>query len=213
MVVNKISQGRPHSIMIRKLSELLVPGKNRPAASGGGVGSDSSPATTSPRSPLDFPRIQSPRGLKNFDLGGVGLGIVAALENSVCCTPKSGPIPVGSRRLRKGIDDDDKYSTRREVGRTVPAPAAGNLVEEIGGFLNCCHLCNKQLQGLDIYMYRGETAFCSSECRSSQIMIDEQQQKKQKKNKCRREVGRAVASVSGKSSTSPPIFSTGILAI
>lgn len=37
---------------------------------------------TSPRSPLDL-KIQSPRGLKNYDhFGGIGLGIVAALDKS-----------------------------------------------------------------------------------------------------------------------------------
>lgn len=41
----------------------------------------SSDAATSPTSPLDY-KIQSPRGLKSYDLGGVGLGIVAALEKS-----------------------------------------------------------------------------------------------------------------------------------
>lgn len=43
---------------------------------------------SSPRSPLDFKNIQSPRGLKSFDFGGVGLAIVAALEKT------GGEIPV-----------------------------------------------------------------------------------------------------------------------
>ncbi|KAL3332099.1 hypothetical protein AABB24_032621 [Solanum stoloniferum] len=40
-------------------------------------------------------------------------------------------------------------------------------------FLNSCFLCKKQLKGLDIFMYRGEKAFCSAECRCTQISIDE----------------------------------------
>lgn len=61
--------------MIGKLSELLVSG-NR------GAGFFDAVATTSPRSPLDL-KMQSPRGLKNYDVGGgIGLGIVAALEKS-----------------------------------------------------------------------------------------------------------------------------------
>ncbi|XP_060211350.1 FCS-Like Zinc finger 14-like [Lycium barbarum] len=40
-------------------------------------------------------------------------------------------------------------------------------------FLNTCSFCQKQLQGLDIFIYRGEKAFCSSECRFKQIMIEE----------------------------------------
>ncbi|CAN6451419.1 unnamed protein product [Victoria cruziana] len=40
-------------------------------------------------------------------------------------------------------------------------------------FLKFCHLCRKKLQGEDIYMYRGEKAFCSMECRYMQMVSDE----------------------------------------
>lgn len=44
-------------------------------------------------------------------------------------------------------------------------------------FLSFCHHCNKKLdEGKDIYMYRGEEAFCSLTCRDLEIMIDEQLQ-------------------------------------
>ncbi|KAF8115504.1 hypothetical protein N665_0026s0048 [Sinapis alba] len=42
-------------------------------------------------------------------------------------------------------------------------------------FLCVCNFCNKKLEvGKDIYMYRGEKAFCSEECRSEEMMIDEE---------------------------------------
>ncbi|KAJ4873944.1 hypothetical protein Rs2_44295 [Raphanus sativus] len=42
-------------------------------------------------------------------------------------------------------------------------------------FLSVCNFCNKKLEvGKDIYMYRGEKAFCSEECRSEEMMIDEE---------------------------------------
>ncbi|XAR63773.1 hypothetical protein NMG60_11023843 [Bertholletia excelsa] len=44
-------------------------------------------------------------------------------------------------------------------------------------FLNYCNLCRKQLHGMDIFIYRGEKAFCSAECRCKQISIDEQKEK------------------------------------
>ncbi|KAK1276541.1 hypothetical protein QJS04_geneDACA004152 [Acorus gramineus] len=53
-------------------------------------------------------------------------------------------------------------------------------VEEMGlevGFLSHCFLCKKNLHGLDIFMYRGEKAFCSVECRSYQIQSDEYREK------------------------------------
>lgn len=44
-------------------------------------------------------------------------------------------------------------------------------------FLSSCHLCKKKLHGLDIFMYRGEKAFCSEECRYKQISFDEHKEK------------------------------------
>ncbi|XP_050874347.1 FCS-Like Zinc finger 3 [Lathyrus oleraceus] len=41
-------------------------------------------------------------------------------------------------------------------------------------FLQACFLCRKHLgQNKDIFMYRGNTPFCSKECRQEQIEIDE----------------------------------------
>lgn len=67
---------RPRSV-IGKLSELLVSGSAGLLESAVAAAAAASPR--SPRSPLDF-KIQSPRGPRSYDLGGVGLGIVAALE-------------------------------------------------------------------------------------------------------------------------------------
>nr|XP_043622690.1 FCS-Like Zinc finger 3-like [Erigeron canadensis] len=49
-------------------------------------------------------------------------------------------------------------------------------------FLEACNLCSKTLDHTsDIYMYRGNTPFCSQECRQEQIGIDEAREKR-----CRR---------------------------
>ncbi|XP_065859291.1 FCS-Like Zinc finger 3 [Euphorbia lathyris] len=46
-------------------------------------------------------------------------------------------------------------------------------------FLEACHLCRKPLGcNSDIFMYRGNTPFCSKECRQEQIEIDEYSSKK-----------------------------------
>ncbi|CAL5055242.1 unnamed protein product [Urochloa decumbens] len=43
-----------------------------------------------------------------------------------------------------------------------------------GHFLDACFLCRKPLAGnRDIFMYRGDTAFCSEDCRSAQMAADE----------------------------------------
>ncbi|KAF0933847.1 hypothetical protein E2562_019300 [Oryza meyeriana var. granulata] len=45
-------------------------------------------------------------------------------------------------------------------------------VEEAHHFLDECSLCRKFLAG-DIFMYRGDTPFCSEECRREQMEADE----------------------------------------
>ncbi|XP_010459956.1 PREDICTED: uncharacterized protein LOC104740916 [Camelina sativa] len=47
-------------------------------------------------------------------------------------------------------------------------------------FLRSCSLCKRHLvPGRDIYMYRGDRAFCSLECRQQQITVDERKEKKE----------------------------------
>jgi len=229
----------------------------------------------SPRSPLDHVKIQSPRGLKSvYDLGGVGLGIVAALEKSGDSrsdtrasnskpvfvrnlSRNSDPIPVrpppnksdrgGCRGVVEEMDLDDDSTlhgpnkgckTRAycdggdEVGRTVhdtvvidrrgkdwaafdvssPARFIGEGARGCPGsdFLSSCHLCQKELHGRDIYMYRGEKAFCSTECRYRQIVTDERTEQC-----CSSEASRSTAAADGSNSpyTDGRIFTTGILAI
>ncbi|KOM41672.1 hypothetical protein LR48_Vigan04g187000 [Vigna angularis] len=48
-------------------------------------------------------------------------------------------------------------------------------------FLRVCFLCKRRLvPGRDIYMYKGDSAFCSSECREKQMKQDERKDN----NKC-----------------------------
>ncbi|KAL2653490.1 hypothetical protein R1flu_021618 [Riccia fluitans] len=45
-------------------------------------------------------------------------------------------------------------------------------------FLDACFYCKRRLgEGRDIYMYRGDKAFCSPECRHQQITMDERPEK------------------------------------
>ncbi|KAK2645066.1 hypothetical protein Ddye_020261 [Dipteronia dyeriana] len=228
--------------MISKLSALLVSGNRAGFLD---VGS-------SPRSPFEL-KIQSPRSLKHYDVGGVGLGIVAALDHgggcenltkfSVCSSSlkTSSPIPVGSGKNRdrcnrgggdfeemESLEDytyvtchagpnktstkvyyDGVHQTNTKNGfhsknNNNKSPKT-TFVDDFSAyptsdFLSSCHLCSKKLHGKDIYMYRGEKAFCSTECRSRQIMMDE------RKEQCR-------SDVSSSPYTRDQIFSTGILAI
>ncbi|CAK7352370.1 unnamed protein product [Dovyalis caffra] len=225
--------GKRTNLMIGRLSELLVSGNRARLMD----------ANTSPRSPLDY-KIQSPRGLKNYyDLGGVGLGIVAALDKSSeggmkFCLINSGKT---CKRFNCGFEEMEmesledytyvtihgpnqsftkvyydggeygkrghqKYDRRCEnmgfisVTKELPAKVVKDVsVYPTSDFLSSCHLCRKKLHGKDIYMYRGEKAFCSVECRSSQIMIDE------RKEQCRPEVARSADMVNRQKSVSIPV--------
>ncbi|TJX41520.1 hypothetical protein E8P77_32040, partial [Soehngenia saccharolytica] len=60
--------------------------------------------------------------------------------------------------------------------KTAPVPFTSPLPAI--DFLDACFLCKKPLgPGRDIYMYRGDRAFCSVECRWQQILADEQHEK------------------------------------
>ncbi|KAL6222963.1 hypothetical protein ACLB2K_006353 [Fragaria x ananassa] len=49
---------------------------------------------------------------------------------------------------------------------------------ETAHFLRTCGLCKRSLaSGRDLYMYRGDTAFCSLECREQQMKQDERVEK------------------------------------
>ncbi|KAK5785367.1 50S ribosomal L24e [Gossypium arboreum] len=51
-------------------------------------------------------------------------------------------------------------------------------VAETAPFLRFCCLCNRRLApARDIYMYRGDTAFCSENCREKQMKLDERQRR------------------------------------
>ncbi|KAJ8649938.1 hypothetical protein MRB53_002961 [Persea americana] len=77
-------------------------------------------------------------------------------------------------------------SRRRGSYKTFPPSSAsshsssrsGLAYEETHYFLDSCHLCKKPLGGnRDIFMYRGNTPFCSEECRQEQMDIDEAKEK------------------------------------
>ncbi|KAK6152054.1 hypothetical protein DH2020_014689 [Rehmannia glutinosa] len=218
---------------------------------------------TSPRSHFESKTTQSPKMLKNFDFGGVGLGIVAALEKSgdgrseipankalfSRNLSRSNPIPVSSPKnssrskeileekmesesleeytivtchmpnksytkvYGQGRRGDDRSpfriqtSNRPSVFDISPA-RFGEATTGIpaADFLSSCHSCQKKLHGEDIYMYRGEKAFCSTECRYREIVMDE------RREKCSSEATRAV-DVSSSPYANGQIFTTGILAI
>ncbi|XP_052210544.1 FCS-Like Zinc finger 2-like [Diospyros lotus] len=62
---------------------------------------------------------------------------------------------------------------------TASSPRSLRFEQPQPHFLEACYLCSKPLpHNKDIFMYRGDTPFCSEECRREQIGIDEAKEKK-----------------------------------
>jgi hypothetical protein len=120
-----------------------------------------------------------PRPRKDFDTGGVGLGIVAAMSQS--CLVVAELIAIGTSARRRalevaelsesytcvithmgGKDGAGGHSVRKRVYVGFGDCGGGLLVEAgeelalapAAAFLSQCCLCDKRLDGLDIYMYR-----------------------------------------------------------
>ncbi|GMI97514.1 hypothetical protein HRI_003420700 [Hibiscus trionum] len=116
---------------------------------------------------------------RNFQDGVVGLGIVAAMTDEthtrqpICFAPSprstATPVPIVP-----SVKPPPENSNCR--GFTASSSSVmGQFKREFWSddFLTYCHLCKKELHGLDIFMYRGEKAFCSAECRDKQITHDD----------------------------------------
>lgn len=97
-------------------------------------------------------------------------------------------------------------SNRRSLFMISPA-RLGDIIPAYpdSDFLSSCHFCRKKLNGKDIYMYRGEKGFCSTECRNREIAKEEE---KQRENNC----GSEISPAAGCSYTNPHMLPTGILA-
>ncbi|XP_040986096.1 FCS-Like Zinc finger 15-like [Juglans microcarpa x Juglans regia] len=88
-------------------------------------------------------------------------------------------------------------SSRRNLHYLLPGPT----------FLDRCFLCNqKLLSGKDIYMYKGDRAFCSVECRCRQIFMDEEESLR--KNYCSLAAMKPTSSSFSSSPSSSPSSSS-----
>ncbi|XAR62184.1 hypothetical protein NMG60_11016847 [Bertholletia excelsa] len=68
-------------------------------------------------------------------------------------------------------------ATATTISPRNPRRSQADFVET-AHFLRACSLCKRRLvPGRDIYMYRGDSAFCSLECRQQQMNQDESKEK------------------------------------
>ncbi|KAL4360744.1 hypothetical protein GQ457_04G032910 [Hibiscus cannabinus] len=73
-------------------------------------------------------------------------------------------------------------------------------------YLDACSLCRKSLHNSDIFMYRGNTPFCSKECRQEQMEMDEAREKKWKS-------GRSLRKSDAQNSATNKAVRTGTVAV
>ncbi|XP_076929954.1 FCS-Like Zinc finger 8-like, partial [Bidens hawaiensis] len=107
----------------------------------------------------------------------VGLGILAHIHIEQQEEEEDEEYTIVTRHLpndnsyRKVVYDGNGKTTIFDIS---PAPARVDHTKA-DDFLSCCHQCNKQLDGRDVYMYsvQGERAFCSIECRCMEIWMEE----------------------------------------
>uniref|UniRef100_A0A6N2KFN4 FLZ-type domain-containing protein n=1 Tax=Salix viminalis TaxID=40686 RepID=A0A6N2KFN4_SALVM len=163
--------------------------------------------TLSPRSsPVPVVSLKKPAscfkegsiGVLNFDKGGGG--VFYEDDESYTCVISH----VGNNVIKKSVYYDDKvcvdsvswldvgsgqlYAASPPVMMPMDVAAAERREFWSENFLSSCNLCKKLLEGLDIFMYRGENAFCSPECRNKHIRTEDFKEKSgseaRKKQEC-----------------------------
>lgn len=116
-----------------------------------------------------LPEVVSSPSARVFAAGGVAVvppGEMAMSEDYTCVISR-GPNPRTTH-----IFDDCIVESCGDL--LADKPAAGGAAAAACGFFSSCHACNKQLgHGNDILIYRGHKAFCSSECRYQETLLDE----------------------------------------
>ncbi|KAJ4909130.1 hypothetical protein Rs2_03751 [Raphanus sativus] len=116
-----------------------------------------------------------------FDLNLPGESEVSSNQQSPSKNPVVGPYGSNVQVVAASVDQHREILDQRFLAMVTPR---GNLrrhsgdFSDAGHFLRSCSLCERLLvPGRDIYMYRGDTAFCSSECRQKQMVQDERKEK------------------------------------
>ncbi|KAG5011114.1 hypothetical protein AAZX31_07G228300 [Glycine max] len=94
----------------------------------------------------------------------VGLSVV--LEAQKSCINKKTPQVINKTSMMLS-------SIHNKPSPPLPQPSS---LFQPPTFLDQCFLCGKRLlPGKDIYMYKGDRAFCSVDCRCKQIFTDEEE--------------------------------------
>ncbi|XWS14104.1 hypothetical protein CRYUN_Cryun36dG0094400 [Craigia yunnanensis] len=135
----------------------------------------------------------------------VGLSVVLENQKSGSCNiiNKKTPQVLSKTTMlinRNSSSNSSKVSSSSSCFLLSPR-VNSQLNYPVPAFLEQCFLCKqKLLPGKDIYMYKGDKAFCSVECRCRQIFMDEEESLK--KDNCSLVAMKPSTSSSASSSSS-----------
>ncbi|CAI9775901.1 unnamed protein product [Fraxinus pennsylvanica] len=151
--------------------------------------------TDSPRSPSDFGiktknsqlgsfcwKCLSPSPVKKSPFGSLNSGVFSSLSASeielledYTCVISHGPNPKTTHIFDDCIVEIYCGVVKLSESRKQTGFFSNRSMSYSSeNFLSFCYSCKKNIgQGKDIYMYRGEKAFCSSECRYKEMMLEE----------------------------------------
>ncbi|KAJ8768361.1 hypothetical protein K2173_021514 [Erythroxylum novogranatense] len=181
--------GSQLKIQIPTLPPSSLPPTEPPNSSGSGdygiktktyqLGSFSSASSPSPTRKSIFRSANS--GIDTQKPARIFTGCLSAsemeLSEDYTCVISHGPNPVTTHIfdnciLESGYGSDGlSYSKKGNPGFCGDESESRYVSQ---GFLSCCYACKNDLgQGKDIYIYRGEKAFCSNECRHREMLLEE----------------------------------------
>ncbi|KAL6532348.1 hypothetical protein OROGR_014318 [Orobanche gracilis] len=180
-----IDEEKPGSVLSKNNSRMVLFGSNLkiqvPCAA---------PTNESPKSPCDFgiktrnfnhmgPSYSPGRSPFGSSSSGISSSLSASemeLSEDYTCVISYGPNPKTTHIFDDCIVESCcgvvKFSESRKENVSFSNRSMSYPSES---FLSFCYSCKKNLgQGKDIYMYRGEKAFCSSDCRLRQMLLEEE---------------------------------------
>lgn len=105
--------------------------------------------------------------------GGVAPGEMAMSEDYTCVISR-GPNPRTMHIFDDCIVESSGDVLVEKMDKGAGTAAADGAAAPGNRFLSFCHACHKQLgHANDIFIYRGDKAFCSNECRYREMLFDE----------------------------------------
>lgn len=184
----KKSPSRPDSRMVLFGSQLKIQIPSLASPTGGAVDSPQSPIEFGIKNKSSQLALFSPAAGRRspFEPAALVSGSLSATEMEMSedytCVIAHGPNPktthifdncvIESCCGGQGFVPVSAAAPRKETAFAADRDRGSGYLTD--GFLTSCHACKKSLgQGKDIFMYRGEKAFCSHECRYQEILFDE----------------------------------------